>query len=74
MPSSLVAAFSERARLTSWPKLVSEQLCCWMNQLAKAAAVDQSALNRFLNGTRNNIRIDVADKLMRVLGLGVAER
>ncbi len=40
-----------------------------VNQLAKAAHLDQSALNRFLNGTRANIRLDVADKLLAALGL-----
>jgi len=44
-----------------------------VNQLAKASGIDQSALNRFLNGTRDNIRLDVAGKLLAVLGLRVVK-
>jgi transcriptional regulator with XRE-family HTH domain len=31
--------------------------------VAKKTGVDQSTLNKFLNGTRRNIRLDVADRL-----------
>ena len=39
--------------------------------IAKHSGVDQSALNRFLNGTRDNIRLDVADRLFEYLGLQI---
>jgi transcriptional regulator with XRE-family HTH domain len=32
-------------------------------QIAKESGVDQSTLNKFLNGDRNNLRLDVADRL-----------
>ena len=38
-------------------------------RLAIEAGVDQSTLNKFLNGDRNNLRLDMADRLCRVLGL-----
>lgn len=40
-------------------------------RLAKEAEVDQSTLNKFLAGGRDNLRLDVADRLFRVLGLRV---
>lgn len=39
--------------------------------LAIAAGVDQSTLNKFLTGSRENLRLDVAGRLFRVLGLKV---
>jgi hypothetical protein len=39
--------------------------------LAHQARVDQSTLNKFLNGDRPNLRLDVADRLFRLLGLRV---
>lgn len=32
-------------------------------RIAKDAGVDQSTLNKFLNGQRDNLRLDVADRL-----------
>lgn len=32
-------------------------------RIAKETGVDQSTLNKFLNGFRRNIRLDVADRL-----------
>jgi transcriptional regulator with XRE-family HTH domain len=43
-------------------------------RLAIEAGVDQSTLNKFLNGDRENLRLDVADRLFRVLGLRVVRR
>lgn len=34
-------------------------------RIAKETGVDQSTLNKFLSGTRSNIRLDVADRLFR---------
>jgi hypothetical protein len=39
--------------------------------IAKASDVDQSTLNKFLTGTRDNLRLDVADRLFRFLRLRV---
>src|SRR3954467_5311650 len=38
---------------------------------AKDAQVDQSTLNKFLTGDRDNLTLEVADRLFRVLGLRV---
>ena len=40
-------------------------------RIAQETGLDQSALNRFLNGTRDNLRLDVADRLFRYFGLQV---
>jgi transcriptional regulator with XRE-family HTH domain len=40
-------------------------------QIAKKAGVDQSTLNKFLNGDRDNLRLDVADRLFKFFGLRV---
>jgi plasmid maintenance system antidote protein VapI len=40
-------------------------------RLAKEAGVDQSTLNKFLSGGRDNLTLGVADRLFRVLGLRV---
>ena len=42
-----------------------------VRQLSKLSETDQSTLNKFLNGDRPNLRLDIADKLFRVLGLHV---
>ena len=34
-------------------------------RIAKETGVDQSTLNKFLSGTRENVRLDVADRLFR---------
>ncbi len=34
-------------------------------RIAKDTGVDQSTFNKFLNGTRDNLRLDVADRLLR---------
>lgn len=36
-------------------------------RIAKDTGVDQSTLNKFLNGSRDNLRLDVADRLFRYL-------
>src|SRR5947209_6326342 len=38
-------------------------------RLAKDAQVDQSTLNKFLAGDRDNLTLEIADRLLRVLGL-----
>lgn len=43
-------------------------------RLAKEAEVDQSTLNKFLTGGRDNLTLEVADRLFRVLGLRVVRR
>lgn len=43
-------------------------------RLAQLADLDQSTLNKFLNGTRPNLRLDMADRLCRVLGLHLVPR
>jgi transcriptional regulator with XRE-family HTH domain len=40
-------------------------------RIAKDAGVDQSTLNKFLNGDRDNLRLDVADRPFRFFGLRV---
>ncbi|HEX5471556.1 MAG TPA: helix-turn-helix transcriptional regulator [Lacipirellulaceae bacterium] len=40
-------------------------------RIAKEGGVDQSTLNKFLNGERNNLRLDVADRLLKFFGLCV---
>jgi transcriptional regulator with XRE-family HTH domain len=40
-------------------------------QIAKKAGVDQSTLNKFLNGDRDNLRLDVTDRLFKFFGLRV---
>lgn len=34
-------------------------------RIAKETGIDQSTLNKFLVGTRDNLRLDVADRLFR---------
>lgn len=34
-------------------------------RIAQETGVDQSTLNKFLTGTRDNLRLDVADRLFR---------
>jgi plasmid maintenance system antidote protein VapI len=41
-------------------------------RLAKDAGVDQSTLNKFLIGARDNLTLEVADRLFRVLGLHIS--
>lgn len=43
-------------------------------QLAIDARVDQSTLNKFLNGDRANLRLDIADRLCRVLEIRFVKR
>jgi hypothetical protein len=43
-------------------------------RLAKESGVDQSLLNKFLTGSRPNLRLDMADRLFRVLGLRVVQK
>lgn len=43
-------------------------------RLAQLAELDQSTLNKFLNGTRGNLRLDMADRLCRALGLELVGR
>jgi hypothetical protein len=40
-------------------------------RIAKETGVDQSTLNKFLGGTRDNLRLDVADRLFRFFKLRV---
>jgi transcriptional regulator with XRE-family HTH domain len=40
-------------------------------QIAKESGVDQSTLNKFMNGDRDNLRLDVADRLFKYFGLRV---
>jgi len=43
-------------------------------QIAKESGVDQSTLNKFLNGDRGNLRLDVADRLFKYFGLRVVSQ
>jgi hypothetical protein len=43
-----------------------------VNEIAARTGTDQSGLNRFLNGTRETIRIDIADRLLRFFGLAIS--
>src|SRR3954447_11570075 len=43
-------------------------------RLYRLAHGDQSTLNKSLAGDRDNLRLDVADRLFRVLGLRVVHR
>ena len=43
-------------------------------RIAKEAGVDQSTLNKFLKGDRDNLRLDVADRLFRFFGLRVVSQ
>lgn len=40
-------------------------------QIAKESGVDQSTLNKFLKGERENIRLDVAERLFKFFRLQV---
>lgn len=40
-------------------------------QIAKESGVDQSTLNKFLKGDRDNLRLDVADRLFKFFRLRV---
>ena len=40
-------------------------------RIAKDASVDQSTLNKFLNGQRDNLRLDVADRLFEFFEIRV---
>ena len=40
-------------------------------RIAKDASVDQSTLNKFLNGQRDNLRLDVADRLFEFFKIRV---
>lgn len=40
-------------------------------QIARDSGVDQSTLNKFMNGDRDNLRLDVADRLFKYFGLRV---
>jgi transcriptional regulator with XRE-family HTH domain len=40
-------------------------------QIAKDSGVDQSTLNKFLKGDRDNLRLDVADRLFKFFRLRV---
>lgn len=40
-------------------------------QIARDSGVDQSTLNKFMNGDRDNLRLDVADRLFKYFGLQV---
>lgn len=40
-------------------------------QIAKETGLSQSALNRFFNGTRENLRLDVANRLFQFFDLRV---
>ena len=42
-----------------------------VNQIAKSSDVDQSTLNKFVKGERNNLRLDVPDRLVRFLGIRI---
>jgi transcriptional regulator with XRE-family HTH domain len=42
--------------------------------LSKMAGVDQSNLNKFLNGDRDNLSLDNLDRLFQVLGIRVVTR
>lgn len=44
-----------------------------VNQIAKRSGVDQSTLNKFLNGKRDNLRLDVAERLFRHFNLRVVQ-
>ena len=43
-------------------------------QIAKESGVDQSTLNKFINGDRDNLRLDVADRLFKYFGLRVVSQ
>ena len=43
-------------------------------QIARDSGVDQSTLNKFMNGDRINLRLDVTDRLFRFFGLRVVRR
>jgi hypothetical protein len=45
-----------------------------IDQIAKLTGLDQSGLNRFFSGIRENIRLDVADKLSRLFKLVLVRR
>ncbi len=43
-------------------------------RIAKDSGVDQSTLNKFLNGDRDNLRLDVADRLFHFFRLQVVSQ
>lgn len=50
---------------------VAERSGLSVYQIAKESGVDQSTLNKFINGDRDNLRLDVADRLFKYFGLRV---
>jgi hypothetical protein len=42
-------------------------------RLVKDAGVDQSTLNKLLTGGRDNLTLEIADRLFRVVGLRVSQ-
>jgi transcriptional regulator with XRE-family HTH domain len=42
-----------------------------INRIAKESGVDQSTLNKFISGDRDNLRLDVADRLFKFFRLQI---
>ena len=53
---------------------VAERSGLSVYQIAKESGVDQSTLNKFINGDRDNLRLDVADRLFNYFGLRVVSQ
>lgn len=53
---------------------VAERSGLSVYQIAKESGVDQSTLNKFINGDRDNLRLDVADRLFKYFGLRVVSQ
>lgn len=63
-PSGLAAALREAADRSGES----------VYRIAKNAGVDQSTLNKFLNGDRDNLTLAVADRLFKYFGLRIVCR
>ena len=75
MPRERVRKVTAGRELTLGDQLVGaiERSGLSQAELARAADVDRAVLSRFVSG-RNDIRLDTADRLARVLGLDLVER
>lgn len=71
MRSPVEAPTRKRVTLAETLRTAARESGLSVKEIARRAKLDQSALNRFLNRTRANIRLDVLESLMVLLNLEV---
>ncbi|MGA2619220.1 MAG: helix-turn-helix domain-containing protein [Thermoguttaceae bacterium] len=62
-----------RQEMSNWLREAVLRRGLSVNRLAKMAGIPQQVLQRFVAGTRDNLRLDTAQKLMSVLGLTIID-